>query len=154
MLTLVPRSRIFLPWRWRRYVPPKRRFTQYLHGTTSQKTELFIVYSLAFPSCSRYTALHGRLSCRGFYFHLFFIPRVQSKFAQAATLLNCFWMRLARIDAILTPVLPGFPQYLHADVGIIPKNRPPPLPLHLIFWYSPSLLFHLNLFKSQLWIRI
>jgi hypothetical protein len=32
LLTLVPRSRIFLPWRWRRYVPPKRRFTQDLHG--------------------------------------------------------------------------------------------------------------------------
>jgi hypothetical protein len=28
MLTLVPRSRIFLPWRWRRYVPPKRLFTR------------------------------------------------------------------------------------------------------------------------------
>jgi hypothetical protein len=27
LLTLVPRSRIFLPWRWRRFVPPKRRFT-------------------------------------------------------------------------------------------------------------------------------
>jgi hypothetical protein len=38
LLTLVLRSRIFLPWRWRRYVPPKRRFTQDLHGATSQKT--------------------------------------------------------------------------------------------------------------------
>jgi hypothetical protein len=28
LLTLVPRSRTFLPWRWRRYVPPKRRLTQ------------------------------------------------------------------------------------------------------------------------------
>jgi hypothetical protein len=28
LLTLVPRSRIFLPWRWRRYVPTKRRFTR------------------------------------------------------------------------------------------------------------------------------
>jgi hypothetical protein len=28
LLTLVPRSPIFLPWRWRRYVPPKRRFEQ------------------------------------------------------------------------------------------------------------------------------
>jgi hypothetical protein len=28
LLTLVPRSRICLPWRWRQYVPPKRRFTQ------------------------------------------------------------------------------------------------------------------------------
>jgi hypothetical protein len=39
--TLVPSSRIFLPWRWRRYVPPKRRFTQYLHGATSPKTTFF-----------------------------------------------------------------------------------------------------------------
>jgi hypothetical protein len=37
LLTLVPRSRIFLHWRWRRYVPPKRRFTQDLHGDTYQK---------------------------------------------------------------------------------------------------------------------
>jgi hypothetical protein len=43
LLTLVPHSRIFLPWRWRRYVPPKRRFTQDLQGTTSQKMALFIV---------------------------------------------------------------------------------------------------------------
>jgi hypothetical protein len=41
LLTLVPRSRIFLPWRCRGYVPPKRRFTQDLHGLTSQKTEFF-----------------------------------------------------------------------------------------------------------------
>jgi hypothetical protein len=43
LLTLVPRSLIFLPWRWKRYVPPKRRFTQDLHGTTSQKTTFFII---------------------------------------------------------------------------------------------------------------
>jgi hypothetical protein len=42
LLTLVPRTRIFLPWRWKRYVPPKRRFTQDLHGSTSQKTAFFI----------------------------------------------------------------------------------------------------------------
>jgi hypothetical protein len=46
LLTLVPRSRIFLPWRWRRYVPPKRRLTKYLHGTTSQKTAFFIVTAM------------------------------------------------------------------------------------------------------------
>jgi hypothetical protein len=28
LLTLVPCSRIFLPWTWRRNVPPKRRFAQ------------------------------------------------------------------------------------------------------------------------------
>jgi hypothetical protein len=27
-----------IPWIWRRYVPPKRRLTKYLHGATSQKT--------------------------------------------------------------------------------------------------------------------
>jgi hypothetical protein len=43
LLTLVPRSRIFLPWRWRRYVPPKRRLTQDLHSATFQKTTFFIV---------------------------------------------------------------------------------------------------------------
>jgi hypothetical protein len=41
LLTLVPRSRIFLPWRWRRYFLPKRRFTQDLHGATSQNMTLF-----------------------------------------------------------------------------------------------------------------
>jgi hypothetical protein len=46
LLTLVPRSRIFLPWRWRQYVPPKRRFTQYPHGATSQKTAFFIVTAM------------------------------------------------------------------------------------------------------------
>jgi hypothetical protein len=43
LLTLVPRSRIFLPWRWRRCVPPKRQLTLDLHGATSQKTTFFIV---------------------------------------------------------------------------------------------------------------
>jgi hypothetical protein len=38
LLTLAHRSRIFLPWRWRRYVAPKRRLTQDLHSATSQKT--------------------------------------------------------------------------------------------------------------------
>jgi hypothetical protein len=43
LLTPVPRSRISLPWRWRQYIPPKRRFTQHLPGATSQNTALFIV---------------------------------------------------------------------------------------------------------------
>jgi hypothetical protein len=32
----------FLLWKWRRYVSPKRRFTQAPHGATSEKTALFI----------------------------------------------------------------------------------------------------------------
>jgi hypothetical protein len=46
LLTLVTRSRIFLPWRWRRYVPPRRRLTHDLHSATSQKTTLFIFTSV------------------------------------------------------------------------------------------------------------
>jgi hypothetical protein len=38
--------RIFLSWRCRRYVPPKRRFTQDLHGATSQKAAFFIVTAM------------------------------------------------------------------------------------------------------------
>jgi hypothetical protein len=45
LLTLAPGSRIFLPWSWRRYIPPKRRFTQYvyLQGAKSHKTAFFIL---------------------------------------------------------------------------------------------------------------
>jgi hypothetical protein len=43
LLTLVPRSWIFVPWRWRRYVPPKRQLNQDLHSATSQKMTFFIV---------------------------------------------------------------------------------------------------------------
>jgi hypothetical protein len=42
LLTLVSRSRIFLSWRWRRFIHPKRRFTQDLHGATSQNTAFYI----------------------------------------------------------------------------------------------------------------
>jgi hypothetical protein len=41
LLTMVLRLRIILPWRRRRYVPLKRRFTQDLHGATPQKTAFF-----------------------------------------------------------------------------------------------------------------
>jgi hypothetical protein len=49
LLTLVPCLRIFLPWKWRWYVLPKRQLTQDLHGATSQKTAFFrstIVFNL------------------------------------------------------------------------------------------------------------
>jgi hypothetical protein len=54
LLTLVLRSRIFLPWRWRRYVPPKRRFTQDLNGNTSQKTALFIITAVKTSNLTRH----------------------------------------------------------------------------------------------------
>jgi hypothetical protein len=50
-LQLVTRTRIFLPWRWWRYVPTKSRFTQDLHGATSQKTALFTVWKLLATNC-------------------------------------------------------------------------------------------------------
>jgi hypothetical protein len=43
LFTLVPRLQIFLPWIWRWYIPPKRRFTQDLHGAVSQKKVFSIV---------------------------------------------------------------------------------------------------------------
>jgi hypothetical protein len=46
MPTLVPRSRIFIPWRWRRYVPPKHLFIQDLHDATSQKTTFFFNHGI------------------------------------------------------------------------------------------------------------
>jgi hypothetical protein len=45
LLTRVHHLRIVPPWRWRRYVPPKRRFTRVIHSATSQKTTSFIIYS-------------------------------------------------------------------------------------------------------------
>jgi hypothetical protein len=54
LLTLVLRSRIFLPWRWRRYDPPKSRFNRpHLHGATPQKTTFFIVTAVktSNPTC-------------------------------------------------------------------------------------------------------
>jgi hypothetical protein len=36
-------STVFPPLRWKRYVPPIRRFLQEPHGVTSQKTTLFTV---------------------------------------------------------------------------------------------------------------
>jgi hypothetical protein len=43
LMTLFPRSRIFLRCTWTRYVPPERRLTQDLHSATSQNTTVFII---------------------------------------------------------------------------------------------------------------
>jgi hypothetical protein len=42
-----------LPWRWRRYVPPKCRFTQDIHRATSQKTAFFIVAAVKTSNLTR-----------------------------------------------------------------------------------------------------
>jgi hypothetical protein len=55
LLTLVLRSRISLPWRWRRYDPPKRRFNRpHLHGPTPQKTAFFIVTAVKTSNPTKY----------------------------------------------------------------------------------------------------
>jgi hypothetical protein len=65
LLMLVHRSRIFLPWRWRRYVPPKRRLTQDLHSATSQKTTFFNTKHVSgvnyFFDSVEYTTCHGNI---------------------------------------------------------------------------------------------
>jgi hypothetical protein len=43
-----------LPSRWRRYVPPKHRLTQYLHGATSQNTVFFIVTAVKTSNLKSY----------------------------------------------------------------------------------------------------
>jgi hypothetical protein len=55
--TLIPRSRIFLSWRGRRYAPPKRRLTRDLLSATSQKTTVFIVTTV---KISNHTKVHYR----------------------------------------------------------------------------------------------
>jgi hypothetical protein len=48
---LVSCSAYFLPWRWRRYVPPKRRLTlNRLHGVISQKMVLFKIQYIVLGS--------------------------------------------------------------------------------------------------------
>jgi hypothetical protein len=50
-------SLFFLPWRWRRYVPPKRRLTlNGLHGVIFQKKALFIVTAVrtSNPTLTKY----------------------------------------------------------------------------------------------------
>jgi hypothetical protein len=51
LLTLVLRSWIFLHWRWRRYVPPKRRFTQNQHCATSQEIAFFDLNYISESNC-------------------------------------------------------------------------------------------------------
>jgi hypothetical protein len=58
LLTLVPRSRIFLLWRWRLYLPPKRWFTQDLHSATCHKTIFFMVTAVKTSNLT-YFHLHG-----------------------------------------------------------------------------------------------
>jgi hypothetical protein len=54
---VAPLSRIFLPWRWRQFVPPKRRFTQDLHGPISRNRTFFnrsTCFVLKFPYICSY----------------------------------------------------------------------------------------------------
>jgi hypothetical protein len=45
---------IFRPWRWRRYVPPKRPLTlNRLHGVISQKMVLFKIWTRHFPNTNQ-----------------------------------------------------------------------------------------------------
>jgi hypothetical protein len=57
--TLVPWPRIFSPTlKMEGYVPPKRRFTQYIQGATSQKTAFFIVTAMKTSNLTNYISLH------------------------------------------------------------------------------------------------
>jgi hypothetical protein len=45
-VNVVPSSPILSSWRWKRYVPPKRRFFQEPQSITSQETEFFMVIAV------------------------------------------------------------------------------------------------------------
>jgi hypothetical protein len=94
LLMLVTRSRIFLPWWWRRYVPPKRRVTQDLHSATSQKMIFFYIYHVfAHPSPTRTRALS---------YHKFWILRGTPQNVAVEWLFRRSWVQLsACIPAIL-----------------------------------------------------
>jgi hypothetical protein len=62
LLTLVPSSRIFLFWRWRRYLPPELRFTEDLHGATSQKTAFFIVTAVKISKLTKKLYFYRQLN--------------------------------------------------------------------------------------------
>jgi hypothetical protein len=98
LLTLVPRSRIFLPWRWRRYVPPKRRFTQDLHGATSQKTAFFslIQFTPSQPIFLSYILILSSYLCLDFPTGLFLY-----------SFLTRTWYAF-----ILSPVRPKYPLHV------------------------------------------
>jgi hypothetical protein len=52
------RQTTLLPWRWRRHVPPKRRFILNPHGATSQNTAFFKVTAVK-PSHSVFSPRAG-----------------------------------------------------------------------------------------------
>jgi hypothetical protein len=81
LLTLVPRSRTFLPWRLKWYVPPKRHFTQDLHGATSQKTAIFIATAVKTSNLTRLNIL--RLHSSGIWCRMvwMFVSCTSSPFA-------------------------------------------------------------------------
>jgi hypothetical protein len=62
LLTLLPRSGIF-SWRWRRYVPTKRRLTQDLQGATSQKTALWNIHKFVMKDTPGSSILLWRIPC-------------------------------------------------------------------------------------------
>jgi hypothetical protein len=48
--TLFLAHKFLLPWWWKQYVPPKRRFLQEPHGITSKKTPFFKIDNVCCPS--------------------------------------------------------------------------------------------------------
>jgi hypothetical protein len=91
--TLVPHSRIFLPWRWRRYVPPKRRFTQDVHRATSQKTAFFKLV-LDFN-----ILLENHWSFKLDSFAIYEFRAARNRYLIVVTIAMTFWSRLLAIWA-------------------------------------------------------
>jgi hypothetical protein len=95
LLTLVPPSRIFLPWRWRRYGLPKRRFNRpHLHGATPQKTAFFIlqdILKINFCSLSVYDKISApQLTITSVHTETVYTVHY-TFYSKLQILLNCFY---------------------------------------------------------------
>jgi hypothetical protein len=79
-----------IAWRWRRYVPPKRRFKQDLHGATSQKTAswIFLCLSSGISSDPEYWSDHSPGLIPTFPFTLHSHPIIRCYMVWFAVLLN------------------------------------------------------------------
>jgi hypothetical protein len=112
LLTLVPRSRIFLLGRWRRYVPPKRRFiSQDLHGATSQKAAFFIVIAVKTSNPTQF-----KKASLLFVFMLYPYSRI-GHFDKVENITQC--SRLQQLGSIgLTCAVPSASQHTRSPVQI------------------------------------
>jgi hypothetical protein len=115
LLTMIPRSRIFLPWKRSRYLPPKRRLTQHIHSVTSQKTAFFIVTAVKTSNLTTHTSFIYMMSPIFLGFYYWYFLQSNSK----AITVN-YWTNLYRRILLLVPFVHVLTNLLLSLIFIIP----------------------------------